>query len=920
MADNNSGNNILSNTNALTQEALSGIKAAQDMAERFYNQAQKGNLAQAAAYEKAALMQKKIAEQGMEQVKALEEVAKLQKKINDINERASKLEKEDTKEAKEQLALLKKEQEAERALLGQRILAADEISRKVDEQKKSLDLLTKEKSLMGDIVTAMKSKLVQQIATIATVGNALKNLYKIQQNILDISVLSGNYATLDKSLGGMAMAAAVFDTNITSAKIGLRFLGYQTEEVESSFKEFMTTASMMGGTIEQAAERAGVMTETTGRLARMLGVTLADATAYTTEMQQKFNQTGTQTASAMYDIYEATDKYNKEAGRMVMNGRDVTKVMFDLARESKGVTLEQAYLSKTLSANILALQGQGRNYRESLEQASMYVKKMTSESPDWGKIFAGRELEKQMSAITGAGGEAMAKKLDAITPGLADRVRKIMQNVADPFTRQRMLSELLEGTSVGFEAMEKTVSQLINRMGAKANIAIQEIYGLNATQADALIQQTKLSEKLRMSKEAIMKLDGMSADEKQKEIAAMSKDLGLSEEKLTTISKMGVAQRQSALETAMRVKQASDATKNIQAQEDMKKKNLENQKKDINAAIAVARQDGDKDAVAGLIKQRDALNESPDAINKKMADKQGGIQGGTTGKAISTVFEAIKSPTVQLGLGAAAGAYQLGKLVLAARRLEQTFNGMSGGGVGDDMSGGAGSGTKGKGPKGKMPKGRMGRFAKFGGRLVKGAGVLAVAGAAYDAYDTYSEAQDEAQQAYDAGASEQEVQAIKTKGTGKAVGAGAGGLGGAAAGAMLGATIGSAVPILGTAIGGLIGAGIGAYFGSDAGKALGGVVAEKAFVSAMPMSSAPSAQPSTGAGSTSLNNAPAGVSAAGTGGAGSGGPNKAMAHLVVGSQGTDVILDLNLGKVTIPLAMAHGQNMKVAAKGAKAPS
>jgi hypothetical protein len=900
MADNNnSGNNILGNTNALTQEAMSGIKAAQEMAEKFYNQAQKGTLAQAAAYEKMALMQKRIAEQGMEQVKALEEVAKLQKRINDINEKASKLEKEDTKEAKEQLALLKKEQEAERALLGQRILAADEISKKVEQQKKAIGLLGQEKSLLGEIATAMKSKLVQQIATIATVGNALKNLYKLQQNILDISVLSGNYSMLDKSLGGMAMTAAVFEKNIIEAKVGLRFLGYQTEEVESSFKEFTTTASMMGGTIEEAADRAAIMTETTGRLARMLGVTLADATAYTTEMQQKFNQTGTQTAAAMYDIYEATDKYNKEAGRMVMNGRDVTKVMFDLARESKGVTLEQAYLSKTLSANILTLQGQGRNYRESLEQASMYVKKMTSEAPDWGKIFAGRELEKQMAAITGAGGEAMAKKLDAITPGLADRVRKIMQNVADPFTRQRMLSELLEGTSVGFEAMEKTVSQLINKMGAKANIAIQEIYGLNATQADALIEQTKLSEKLRKSKEAIMKLDGMSAEEKQKEIAAMSKDLGLSEEKLTAISEMNVAQRGAAIESNMRVKQAADSLAKIKSQKDLQEANRKKQKEDLQKDIALAESSGNTEVAEQFKKDLAALEETPNAINDKLADKQSTVQGGGMGALVSSILEVAKSSSFQLGAILAIQTAQLavqtaglignGGLGNAIKEIKGFTGKMSGGLSGAART--ASTAVSGVARTGASTVARLGTGLMASGTGAFLAGTAGVAAAGYAGYK----------------AGEYLSNTETGKKAHKYVSDKLFGEGGLSKKEMDEMTSDEAIMKKRMEL---------RKRNAEYQKSM----ASQATVSTMPMSSAPSAQTPTGAGSTSLNNAPAGVSAAGTGGAGSGGPNKAMAHLVVGSQGTDVILDLNLGKVTIPLAMAHGQNMKVAAKGAKAPS
>lgn len=92
-------------------------------------------------------------------------------------------------------------------------------------------------------------------------------------------------------------------------------------------------------------------------------------------------------------------------------------------------------------------------------------------------------------------------------------------------------------------------------------------------------------------------------------------------------------------------------------------------------------------------------------------------------------------------------------------------------------------------------------FAKAPGksalRMVKGAGIIGVGMAGFDAYSSYQEGD--------------------YKGVAEAAG---GGLGGALGGAAVGAAIGSVVPVVGTFIGGLIGGAVGYFAGSSAAGAL----------------------------------------------------------------------------------------------------
>lgn len=96
---------------------------------------------------------------------------------------------------------------------------------------------------------------------------------------------------------------------------------------------------------------------------------------------------------------------------------------------------------------------------------------------------------------------------------------------------------------------------------------------------------------------------------------------------------------------------------------------------------------------------------------------------------------------------------------------------------------------------------RTGNFARAPGasamKMVKGAGIIGVGMAGFDAYNSYQEGD--------------------YKGVAEAAG---GGLGGALGGAAVGAAIGSVVPVVGTFIGGLIGGAVGYFAGSSAAGAL----------------------------------------------------------------------------------------------------
>lgn len=496
-----SSSTIVNAANSAAQAAVSNMAQASKMAETLFDQAAKASGEQQDAYIKMATMLDKIAKQQAEVVKINTELQdleskrlKLQKEMADLGDKA-------TDEQKKQLQQLREEVTMKKS-------AAIEAKKAAVEQSQLIEKMSKQQGVLGKMFEASKTQMFQYLAGVATLSAALTNMAKVTQDVLDVSALSGNYAALQDGVTGVIKSAYMFQKGMAESRVGLRFLGYSADEVNSSFKELSVTASKVGGKLD--TEGVAQLTTVTGRLARMLGVSLPEATQYMITMQQRFGASTSATAETMLGIYVATDKYNKEAGRTVIVGRDLTKVMFDLSRETKGAALDQQFLSQTLQANLLQLQAQGRNYSEALEQSSLFVKKMSAEAPDWTKILAGRELRKQFASAADITPE-MTAQLERARPGLTQRIKEILNSPVDEFTKQRKLQEALSGTQVGFESMGKGVSQLIDRLGDKANIALQQIYGINATEADALITQTKRTKELAGEKDKLYKLDREAA-------------------------------------------------------------------------------------------------------------------------------------------------------------------------------------------------------------------------------------------------------------------------------------------------------------------------------------------------------------------------------------------------------------------------
>ncbi|WP_430448179.1 MAG: phage tail tape measure protein [Pseudomonas piscis] len=218
---------------------------------------------------------------------------------------------------------------------------------------------------------------------------------------------------------------------------------------------------------------------------------------------------------------------------------------------------------------------------------------------------------------------------------------------------------------------------------------------------------------------------------------------------------------------------------------------------------------------------RGSMMGNPDFIQKVLVTNPGTLGGGD--------YDIDTSRDKKGGKGRRGGRGAKPKGGLANKAVQKL----------KDLLGSGNAGRAGKASKGALVLEAGISAVKNSGNvikpLIKGGSVLSVAGAVFQATDTYRNAK---------------TRDEKAEGYGKAAGGLAGGVLGAAAGAvagvaasaMTGAMVGSAVPVLGTVVGGIVGAGVG-ILSAWAGTEAGGYLGKKLFGGDDSLKSMPAAGP-----------------------------------------------------------------------------
>lgn len=442
-----------------------------------------------------AKIQEKIAAQNKELIRTADQLAKLAEKRAALEKKISENSGDTPKKAAE-LENLRKTYQKYNEEIDTTRLSLNRMNIELKSTEKAVKDLTA--SPLDKFLESGKTKLLGFLFGLERITSGLNAVTKSARDFTDISIEAGDFKGL-QSFIGTAGWAVTYAKELQGAQTSTALLGISTEETAASFKQFSKIVSFkkQSGEIQE-------LTVVSARLSQVLGVSLGETTEFIIQGQQKFGRTAGQSVKALKDLYDSTKKVNDITGDSTIRQRDVAKALFDVSNASEGLTQNQELLGSMITKNLVGLQEQGDTYAQALKGASTYIKALTSNAPDWAKIMAGNDLVKQVKIATTAGGKLtgdMVASLEKERPGLAKSIQGILDDEQNkkisPYVANRLMQQTLEGTSMGLNSMGKQLEGVISKMGGNANIAIQQMYGVDFKGAQQLIDQATKEKKIR---------------------------------------------------------------------------------------------------------------------------------------------------------------------------------------------------------------------------------------------------------------------------------------------------------------------------------------------------------------------------------------------------------------------------------------
>ena len=629
------------------------IAKFEQISQRFADYVQQGGQKFADSAKVMAGVYEKIAAEQANSVELMKEMAELSDEIRDKAKELDKLRKSENEDDKKKAAALTKElttlrMENEEKKKGLE-LSQKEIKAVQDQLKEMMKVKTSVTELGKEISKTTKG-WAEHLSSADALKNAFKGIAKASQDFADIQIQSGSYKGMTGDIANDLKVAGpeIIKTSayMTEAQVKMAAFGYSAEEAGETFKKF-STLTMDPGRMEQ-------MSSATAGLSKMLGVSLADSVQFVTDQQLKYNQTAEQSAAVLNNVYEQTKNYNAAAGMQVMRGRDVVKVMFDISAEGKMIAQDQVALEKMISSNLIKLQAQGQNYQEALAGAGMYVKKLTTEAPEWTKIMAGKDLLNQMDQMkdltvkgVDATTDAMSDQLDAASPGLAKRVqdlrKQISEGTIDRYSGERMMQDMLQGTQVGMKAMQEQFS----KVAAHGVQAVKAVYGVSEMEAQRMIDQNKAAMKVTKDLEAMQDPTKAQALFAEYKLSAEEID-ALKSKSLTTAEKEAILQEHQDKMNLENIKKVEEANK--KAKEDQLKAAKELYERRKKEGAGATELGTIQHRIAGL--EGSSLQTVTDSLTKAATATQQ-LLGGNFMKQLEA---GLKSPLAQMAIGAASVA------------------------------------------------------------------------------------------------------------------------------------------------------------------------------------------------------------------------------------------------------------------------
>lgn len=778
----------------------------------FTDAVKAGNVELASLMRKYGKVVDSMNEKNEKLLKSKGDLAKKQKELSDLMSGENAGTKEQAKRIKEVDKEVSKYQKSIERLNGQ----LKDHSKELQQPLRALKDIKEQYSITSKAQNLLSSGVVKFGAAIVgtfTVAAAHKRWIESTNLAIDLSIQKFN--GMKDVQGGLVKTALAHANALRTVAMTAIDANVPIEEAQGFYKDINRLMGTSGQNAVVLAQRMSKLTEYATLYSKVMNVSMADAMAITDARMLKMGGTAEDAAEFMFKLSEDIDSVNISAGKTVIRADDLTRELADLSRNTQLYSLDQRHVSEILKSSVANIQAQGDSYQFAMKAAKNYGEALTTGAPEWMKILTGQDLVGTLNKNMKGGklelDEFMIQELEKGKPGISKKIKEVMEDQKmNAFDKSVLIQDMLEGTSVGMDAMNKRILKL----GELGPYMIAKTFGKSITEANAMYALAK-------SEDALVK---KTREEANKQTEAKMKEFNLvdmymqkehlSREEATKKAREEAKQYVDIVKIKESIRKADDSAAVTKLND--KETELGKAKKELSEASSPyekAKAQRKLDVLVDEKKQQEAyLAERKKATTEELAGNKD-LATKLTNFA-SKVKEYFKHPFIALAMSvlsvAGIGAFKAVKMYMEYKNHKEVVSKLEA--IRSALLSGDKSGPEGGGflsGLGNKAKGAGKFLGKHKGKIGIGLGIAALAGGAYGLSKMFG------------GKKEGEPPAEGEQPTGEEQpkepslpsvlmdSLGVGGLAGMAGGALKGvgkfgkfAKLGKAIPGLGTLIGG----------------------------------------------------------------------------------------------------------------------
>jgi len=352
---------------------------------------------------------------------------------------------------------------------------------------------------------------------------AVKAFQKWQKSAnLQQQLMIKSFKGFDGARGYAETTAAVASTDSALRKASASAILFGQDV--NAVSDYMIRFQRMTGKDNPHALEA--MTSATMAAAQVTGVDMAQAMDFVQTRIDKYGGSVSSAILAMESMRLEAKSINNAYGETRLRIDDVINAVNSITSASNIYAVDQDFLTKAISRNMVALQAQGESYDFAKNSATNYMKSLTTGAPEFMKIMSGRDILKDM-LDAGSNFEAeFGAELEKAKPGLSKKIQEVLKSDKSQYDKSQLIQQMTEGLNVGLTSMRDKLLDLAGPGGKNLQV-IKSIYNVSEIQAQKMIEQAQASKKLDEEKKAIK---GASFEEAQKMIGKDKEGYKLSRE------------------------------------------------------------------------------------------------------------------------------------------------------------------------------------------------------------------------------------------------------------------------------------------------------------------------------------------------------------------------------------------------------